>query len=398
MDFTKQSPVILSLCTGMRGLERGIERAMQRQHQYDSDNGEGAISQVHNPITVAAFVEIEAFVIENLVRQMEQGVLDPTPVWSNLKTFPSEQFHRKVHGITGGYPCQPFSVAGKRGGQEDPRHLWPHIKRMVGTVRPLWCFFENVPGHLTLGYREVRSDLEQLGYTVEEGIFSAEEVGAPHQRKRLFILAVDNAYRQRLKQEYQIQTRRNTVEYAGEGELEHSKSGRPGELRNKTGERKGYGASGASGVLSEDELADTKYDGHLTTEERSIDEAREGSGEAGKNHGEQLEGCSGSELANTNGSGSGEDTERSKLRTEGIEQSSGNCGRTNERENEEEQITRWPARPGEQQYEWEEARTFSSVGFAVNGYNFRDDLLRLLGNSVVEQTAEKAWIELWKKM
>lgn len=113
VDNTLESPAVLSLCTGMRGLERGIERAI-------------------GPVRTVAYVEIEAFIIENLVQQMEQGVLAPAPVWSNLKTFPSEQFHGKIHGITGGYPCQPFSVAGQQKGTEDPRHLWPYIFDIVG--------------------------------------------------------------------------------------------------------------------------------------------------------------------------------------------------------------------------------------------------------------------------
>lgn len=176
MDFTEQSPVILSLCTGMRGLERGIERACERIGWKQP--------------TTTAYVEIEAFLAWNLVKQMEQGVLVPTPVWTNLKTFPYDKFHGKIHGIIGGYPCQPFSIAGQRKGTEDPRHLWPYIKEGIRAINPVFCFFENVPGHLSLGYREVRSDLEELGYSVKEGIFSASEVGAPHQRKRLFILAI----------------------------------------------------------------------------------------------------------------------------------------------------------------------------------------------------------------
>lgn len=92
--------------------------------------------------------------------------------------------------------CQPFSVAGRRRGEDDPRHLWPQVARIVSEVEPPFVFFENVPGHIALGLREVLADLSRLGYRVEDrkglpsvGIFSAEEVGAPHQRKRLFILA-----------------------------------------------------------------------------------------------------------------------------------------------------------------------------------------------------------------
>lgn len=75
------------------------------------------------------------------------------------------------------------------GGEDDPRHLWPYIKEHIRTIRPVRCFFENVQGHITLGLSTVISDLEELGYRTTWGIFSAEEVGAPHQRKRVFILA-----------------------------------------------------------------------------------------------------------------------------------------------------------------------------------------------------------------
>jgi DNA (cytosine-5)-methyltransferase 1 len=172
VDNPFQSPVILSLCTGMRGLETGLERVL-------------------GPVTVAAYVEIEAFIIYNLVRQMEQGVVDPAPVWTDVKTFPAKQFYGKVHGITGGYPCQPFSVIGKQTGEDHPGHLWPGIKRIGKIIRPCWMWFENVVNHLQIGYQQVKADLEELGYTVKEGIYSAAECGAPHRRERLFILAVD---------------------------------------------------------------------------------------------------------------------------------------------------------------------------------------------------------------
>ena len=170
MDTTKKLPTVLSLCTGYGGIERGLDLAGV-EHQ------------------VIAHVEIEAFAIANLVAKMEAGKLDAAPVWSNLKTLPVEPFRDRVDILTGGYPCQPFSAAGKRLGEEDPRHLWPYIRDIIRAVRPVRCFFENVEGHISLGLREVISDLESLGYKVAWGIFSAREVGAPHQRKRVYILA-----------------------------------------------------------------------------------------------------------------------------------------------------------------------------------------------------------------
>jgi site-specific DNA-cytosine methylase len=98
-------------------------------------------------------------------------------------------FRGCVDIITGGYPCQPFSAAGKRLGTEDPRHLWPYILDHINAIRPVRCLFENVEGHISLGLREVIGDLEGAGYNPTWGIFSAAEVGAPHQRKRVYILA-----------------------------------------------------------------------------------------------------------------------------------------------------------------------------------------------------------------
>jgi site-specific DNA-cytosine methylase len=120
---------------------------------------------------------------------MEKGLMDVAPLWNDLKTFPYESFHGLVDILIAGYPCQPFSSAGKRAGKEDPRHLWPWIADGIRLLQPRMCFFENVEGHISLGLSTVISDLEELGYKSSFGIFSASEVGAVHQRKRVFILA-----------------------------------------------------------------------------------------------------------------------------------------------------------------------------------------------------------------
>ena len=135
-----------------------------------------------------AYVEIEAFAIANLVAKMEAGELDQAPVWSDVKTFPAEDFYGLVDIISGGYPCQPFSAAGKRN-PKDPRRLWPYIRRAIQSIRPARVFLENVEGHISLGLSTVISDLDEDGYRATWGIFSAAECGAPHQRKRVFIMA-----------------------------------------------------------------------------------------------------------------------------------------------------------------------------------------------------------------
>ncbi len=140
-------------------------------------------------LRTVAYVEREAYAVANLVAKIEAGQMDAAPIWTDVKTFDGQSFRNRVDIITGGYPCQSFSVAGKRLGAKDPRHLWPYIARIVQAVRPVWCFFENVSGHLTLGFPEVYRSLRDMGYKIEAGLFSAAECGAPHRRERLFILA-----------------------------------------------------------------------------------------------------------------------------------------------------------------------------------------------------------------
>jgi DNA (cytosine-5)-methyltransferase 1 len=169
MDTTKTVGHI-GLCAGYGGIELGLRRAIPN-------------------LRTVALCEIEAFAVANLVAKMEAGLMDPAPIWPNLKTFPWGAFRDRVDILTGGYPCQPFSAAGQRKGKQDPRHLWPWIADGIRLLRPRICFFENVEGHISLGLSDVIEDLAGMGYRTTWGIFSASEVGAPHQRKRVFILA-----------------------------------------------------------------------------------------------------------------------------------------------------------------------------------------------------------------
>jgi DNA (cytosine-5)-methyltransferase 1 len=167
---TPQTITHVSLCAGYGGIDLGLKRAIP-------------------DLRTIAFSEIEGYACANLVAKMEKGYLDAAPIWTNLKTFPWSEFRGKVDILSGGYPCQPFSAAGKRLGTEDPRHLWPFIADGIRLMQPRVCFFENVEGHVSLGLRAVIEELGSLGYETTWGIFSASEVGAPHQRKRIFILA-----------------------------------------------------------------------------------------------------------------------------------------------------------------------------------------------------------------
>jgi DNA (cytosine-5)-methyltransferase 1 len=160
---------VLALCAGYSGIELGIKLVMPEAR-------------------VVCYVERDSYTAANLVARMANKTLDEAPVWDNVKTFRGRRWRGKVDIITAGYPCQPFSLAGKRRGTKDPRHLWPDIARIVSEVRPPICFFENVASHLTLGFPSVKKDLQRLGYRVEARIVSALECGAAHTRQRLFIL------------------------------------------------------------------------------------------------------------------------------------------------------------------------------------------------------------------
>ena len=151
------------------------------------------LKRVIRNMRTVAYSEIELFCCEVLASRMEAGQIDAAPIWTNLKSFPCERFRGMVDLLVAGYPCQPFSSAGKRKGEEDPRHLWPFIERAISDVRPNWVFCENVSGHLTLGFKDVCHDLDELGYEVAAGLFTAREVGLPHKRQRLFILAHDKS-------------------------------------------------------------------------------------------------------------------------------------------------------------------------------------------------------------
>ncbi|MAL01550.1 MAG: hypothetical protein CL536_05310 [Alcaligenaceae bacterium] len=184
----------LSLCAGYGGIDLGLQRAL-------------------GTVRTIAFVEIEAFACANLVAKMEAGKLDAAPIWSNLKTFPWEQFRGKVDILSGGFPCQPFSLSSQTGaakGSDDPRHLWPYIARGIRSLQPALVFLENVEGIFTSKLQgdhwsdpegtpvafHVLRELQRLGYKSTAGTFSAAEVGAPHLRRRAFFMALDKSINQ----------------------------------------------------------------------------------------------------------------------------------------------------------------------------------------------------------
>jgi len=119
------------------------------------------------------------------------------PIEEDVKVLANEPEKIPAGGrntiLTAGYPCQPFSQAGKRLGTEDDRHIWPYIREIVAQKRPAWCVFENVYGHVSMGLDQVLSDLEADGYATRAFIVPACGVDAPHRRDRVWIVAHANS-------------------------------------------------------------------------------------------------------------------------------------------------------------------------------------------------------------
>lgn len=177
-DNNTETITHLSLCSGYEGIGLGLRRVLPNLREI-------------------AYVEREGFPVANLVAKMEAGDLDAAPVFTDVKTLPYRKFSGLVDILSCGFPCQPFSSSGKREGVEDPRHLFPYIRDGIRECRPRIVFLENVEGIISSKTEDgdsvlqyVLGELEGMGYRATAGVFSAAEVGATHQRKRVFILGI----------------------------------------------------------------------------------------------------------------------------------------------------------------------------------------------------------------
>ncbi len=120
------------------------------------------------------------------------------PRWRDIRDVTTESVRAKtglqtVDLISGGFPCQPFSVAGNQKGKRDERYLWPEMQRVIREIKPTWVLGENVSGILRIAGRTVCEDLEREGYAVTVFNFEAAAVGAPHRRNRVFFVAYANS-------------------------------------------------------------------------------------------------------------------------------------------------------------------------------------------------------------
>ena len=145
--------------------------------------------------TVCA-VEHDAFAASVLVARQNDGCLAPFPIWDDVCTFDGRPWRGRVDVISGGFPCQDISSAGKGAGITGERSgLWREMARIIGEVRPRFVLVENSPLLVSRGLAVVLGDLASLGYDGRWGVWGAHDVGAPHKRDRIWIVA--NADEQR---------------------------------------------------------------------------------------------------------------------------------------------------------------------------------------------------------
>jgi DNA (cytosine-5)-methyltransferase 1 len=136
------------------------------------------------------YVEWDKYAIDVLKARIRDGYLDDAPIWDDAFTFDGRPWAGLVDVVTAGFPCQPFSTAGKGLAERDPRNGWPAVIRILREVQPRYAILENVPGLISKPYfRRILGELVEAGFDIEYDCISAQEIGANHKRERVWIVA-----------------------------------------------------------------------------------------------------------------------------------------------------------------------------------------------------------------
>ena len=306
--------------------------------------------------TVCA-VEWDAYARDVLVARQNDGCLEAFPIWDDVQTFDGRPWRGRVDVVSGGFPCQDISCAGKGAGIEGERSsMWKHMARIIGEVRPRYAFVENSPMLVGRGLAVVIADLAKMGYDAKWGVVGAHHAGAPHKRDRIWIVADSMCSRQ-------------------QGAIGSSLSRQPGEP---------FGHS----LAWRGEMADPMRSRPQGSEwEREASEARQSTGHA-------LQCCGGADVADANGIRGDKNSSDSELRAEGSKQSSCNQrqsdkGKDAERSERDGWWSKDPADGGT-------GSTEPNVGRVAHGVAARVDRLRCIGNGQVPAVAKLAWEVLSK--
>lgn len=145
--------------------------------------------------TVCA-VELASFCARRLAQRQNEGHIPPFPIWDDVRTFDGRPWHGIVDVVSGGFPCQDISSAGKGAGIDGSRSgLWSEMARIIGEVGPEWVLVENSPLLTSRGLGTVLRDLAEMGFNAEWGVLGAIDAGAPHKRERIWIVAHNSSNR-----------------------------------------------------------------------------------------------------------------------------------------------------------------------------------------------------------
>lgn len=170
----------LSICSGIGGIDLGLKLALGEDYR------------------TVCYVEIEPFCQDVLLARMADGVLDRAPIWGDLRYLRAGQWRGLVDVVHGGYPCQPFSTASR--GRRTAIDLWPYFHQAIWSSRPEYVFLENVNRS---AFVRPERELRDIGYKlIGPMAFAAADVGAPHIRRRMFLLAYSDFCRKRQRPEY----------------------------------------------------------------------------------------------------------------------------------------------------------------------------------------------------
>ena len=323
----------LSICTGYGGIELGLKPIMPR-------------------IRTVCYVENEVGASKILGARIRDGILDDAPIWTDLRTFDAKAWRGKIHLVTGGFPCQPHSIAGKKQGADDPRELSGEVLRIAEELGCPTLFLENVETIKRFYWDTIRPQLHRLGYKTKEGIFSAEEAGAPHRRRRFFILAYhDNSRVSTFGYEGQQEWSERTEERQDRSLSELAGQGQGAQLENTivNGNR-----GGSQGLYQEDRTR--RSDSTVQTQRSSINLG---------------------------------DTSIERLEGNGFARQTKSCERSRT-------VPLYPPRPDDTRG-WERVYTemqtlIPTFCRVVNGSTPQvDGQLRAIGNGVVPAVAGKAW-------
>ena len=167
-------------------------------------------------------VELDAYARKVLLARQKDGTFHPFPIWDDIRTFDGRPWAGKVDVISGGFPCQDISAAGKGRGIKGPKSgLWMEMERIISEVRPRHVFVENSPMLAVRGLGSVLGGLASLGYDARWGVLGACHAGAPHKRDRIWIVATNTNSQRRGAKQVGLSRGRNQTHPQNDGEAEH---------------------------------------------------------------------------------------------------------------------------------------------------------------------------------